>query len=441
MIFDLIADLFRRESDHRPLSHFGRYSDAFKTAKQRFHWNEAKELFRNKAYLDAYEKFFLYLSDEKEQNVQFERSADSLSFSIFQGSKRMTGFADNSHFRILAKVAKYNTLNVAIMRKLLERNYALRYSSFCLTDNDEIAMRFETSTIDGSPEKLYSALKEVAIHSDKDDDLLLNEFPLLEAVENQHLQAFSDEELGIKCQFMRQWINHSLELLSTMSVEKGKLPASYLLLSLAYKIDYLVVPQGNIMDMLEKVHQVCGLNPKHTDRQTITDLKKRFQKIQAMPDEKVAKELYRVTATFGVSPPTEHAVIAGEILDQIAIVRMYHDHQEEHLAVAHLEYITMRMFFRYGFSRPTRELLDLIVEVLNCDYWKALGLRANLIDEKGNLQKSNIGKRIKYIQSQARVKYPAFEVDSSILHYANRVEFCESLLQQIRKINYNIPNS
>lgn len=441
MIFDLIADLFRRESDDRPLSHFGRYCDAFKTNQQRLHWNEAEELFRKKSYLESYEKFFSYLLDEKEMNVQVDRQADSLNFSIFQGSKRMTGFADRKHFRVLAKVAKYKTLNVAIMRKLLERNYALQYSSFCLTDNDEIAMRFETSTIDGSPEKLYSALKEVAIYSDRDDDLLLNEFPLLEAVENQHLQPFSDEEIATKCNFMRTWITHSLELLSTMSVEKGKLPASYLLLSLAYKIDYLVVPQGNIKEMLEQVHRTCGLSPKAADKPMISGLKKQFEKILAMPDEEVARELYRVTATFGVAPPTEHAVLAGEILDQISIVRMYHDHQEEDLAIAHLEYITLRIFFRYGINRPTRELLDLIIEVLNCDYWKALGLRANLIDEKGSLQKNNISRRIKYIQQQARAKYPAFEVDASILHYANRVEFCESLLQQIRKINYNIPTS
>ncbi len=439
MIFDFIADLFKSESDDMPKSHFGRYCDAYKTVGQRIHWNKAEEFFKKGEYLNSYENLFQYLLDEKEQNVAFEREGDGIEFHIYQGSKRMTGFADSKHFKVFAKVARYESLDVAIMRKLLERNYELRYSSFCLSENQEIAVRFETSSLDGSPEKLYAALKEVALYADKEDDLLLNEFPILKPVENQHLQAFSTEEIGIKANFLRKWIKQCCAILEGMKVETGRLPASYLLLSLAYKIDYLIVPQGNIMGVLENVHRTCGVSPSaEIDRHQITALKKEFQSILSLNDQEIAKELYRVTATFGVSPVTEQAVIANEILEQIPVVRMYHDHQEEELAIIHLEYIALRIFFRYGINRPTRELLDLVVEMLNSDYWAALGLRANLISEEGVLYKSNIQRRIQYIVKKAKQKYPAFSIEASHLHYSDKIDFCESLLQQIRKLNFNV---
>ena len=94
-----------------------------------------------------------------------------MSFS----KKKAVGKANIEKVTIEAKIAKTDTLNIGFMRRLLERNFQLRYSRFALDEENNITIRFDTSVLDGSPYKLYYALKELTTNADKLDDLLIDD--------------------------------------------------------------------------------------------------------------------------------------------------------------------------------------------------------------------------------------------------------------------------
>ena len=63
----------------------------------------------------------------------------------------------------------------------------MNFGRFALGESNELLVVFDTYTLDGSPYKLYFALKEMATQADKFDDLLLDEFDMLKPVEVSHL--------------------------------------------------------------------------------------------------------------------------------------------------------------------------------------------------------------------------------------------------------------
>ena len=189
---DRIFSWRKVEEEEIPIR-FGRYSDAYKSKTQFIHWDQAKVFFKNKEYLKAYEEFFNYLRDEQEDSVHYTVFDDRIDFEIIQGSKKISGVATNKRVIAEADVVKCKELKVGFMRRLVESNYNLRYCRFALHDNI-ICLKFDTDIVDGSPEKLYFALKEMAIKADKEDDLLVNQFTALEAINDRHIQALPAAE-------------------------------------------------------------------------------------------------------------------------------------------------------------------------------------------------------------------------------------------------------
>ena len=181
----------KEEETEQPNIRFGRYTDSYKLPGNYEAWDKALLSFENGQYLDSYTHFFNYLRDEQEDNVRFWREGEQIHFELFQGSKKITGFANKHKVKAESKIAKTEKLNVGFMRRLIEKNFTLEYSRFSLDPENNICILFDTYTLDGSPYKLYYALKEVAINADKQDDLLLDEFRMLQEVDFLSLRGFA----------------------------------------------------------------------------------------------------------------------------------------------------------------------------------------------------------------------------------------------------------
>ncbi|MCB0644906.1 MAG: hypothetical protein KDC44_24840, partial [Phaeodactylibacter sp.] len=175
------------QEDEGPGIPFGRYTDSYKTTAQYDAWDRALEAFEKGEHMESYLAFFEYLRDPQIANVQFEQTNGQIHFEILQGSKRVIGNASPRSFKAEAKVAYADELDIGYMRRLMEQNYKLEYSRYALDDDDDITILFDTHSLDGSPYKLYYALKEMATNADKLDDLLLDEFSMLRPTEATHL--------------------------------------------------------------------------------------------------------------------------------------------------------------------------------------------------------------------------------------------------------------
>jgi len=189
-----------------PKVHFGRYTDAYKTADQYDAWDQSQELFEAENYTDAYASFLEYLNDPAVDNVRYEKNEDGIKFEFFQGSKKIEGVANQKQVVVEAKIAQTFQLDAAFMERLIRRNFDLKYARFALDESNILTIKFDTYTLDGSPYKLYYALKELATNADKQDDLLEDEFQNITLVGVDHLKNISKKEKQIKYAFFTKKI-------------------------------------------------------------------------------------------------------------------------------------------------------------------------------------------------------------------------------------------
>ena len=106
--------------------------------------------------------------------------------TFYQGSKIVRGNFTNERFNAELTLAKMPQPSVPVMRRLLEMNFTLYYSRFAL-DNERLCMRFESDLETANPSKLYYGLKELATRGDKQDDLLVQDFGVLQMADNEHV--------------------------------------------------------------------------------------------------------------------------------------------------------------------------------------------------------------------------------------------------------------
>ncbi|MEM9261771.1 MAG: hypothetical protein AAGA62_19170, partial [Bacteroidota bacterium] len=122
----------KTEAQQQPDIRFGRYSDSYKPTACYDAWDLALEQFEDGKYLEAYQKFLEFLRDEDEDNVTWEMAENGLQFQLYQGSKRITGWATTHHLRAEASVAKIVDARPELLRRLVEQNYSLKFSRYAL---------------------------------------------------------------------------------------------------------------------------------------------------------------------------------------------------------------------------------------------------------------------------------------------------------------------
>lgn len=441
MIFDKLFNIFRsEESIQQPDLKFGRYSDSFKSKIHHDHWTNSKELFEKQDYQASYKAFLEYIKDENEDNIRYSQNNGELEFEVFQGSKRIHGKVYGNNLMAEVKVVRLQKRNVPLMRRLMEVNYNLRYCRFCI-ENDLVYLKFNSNLIDVSPEKLYFAMRELATKADKFDDLLLDEFPDLIAIDNSHIIDLSEEQKRIKYEFLQKWLSDTIDQANVYQEKsiKGLIP--YLLLSLAYRIDYLIVPQGKLMSLIEKVHisfysqEVKSLDEKNADMLAA------IKEMQALKQAEVFKELYRVKGTFGLTKPTSHLVLGELIREEKKNADWYQTNGQIEAGRIITEYSIMYSLFYYGMHRPTRLLMHMLGFMLHADYFKALGFSNTFYDpESKNIDKKKLESKIAEINKEALKQYPNFYLSTNFIKYDNLEKTVNSILDAIPDLNYNLGN-
>lgn len=434
----LFNTIHQPDDDAQPDIRFGRYSDSYKQKENYQAWDVALDLFEKGDYLGSYKSFFQYLRDEKEDNVKYWEANGSIHFELYQGSKKISGTADVTKLTAEAKVAKTAALNVGFMRRLMEQNFDLKYGRFALDREQNITMLFDTYTLDGSPYKLYYALKEVATRADKHDDLLLDEFKMLQPVDVSHLRTIPDEEKEIKYNFITRQIKTVINEIEHGQLDRDQYPGgiAYLLLQLVYKLDYLIKPEGYMMETLERIHRTYFAKDDKSTAQKNLILAKELKKLMDRPKADFFKEMYRVTATFGITLPVSHDRIVSVIDNEIPSMDWYLDNGYEAVALAFPSYIVSYCMFSYAVPKPDRDLFHLYFRIIQNDFFNALGYANNYYDaEAGKLNRRAIKKAIDHIVEENKEEYHRFNPNISALNFASLPLFAKSFLHMIRNLD------
>lgn len=423
----------------QPDIRFGRYSDSYKSTDCYDAWDTALVNFEDGKYLASYEQFLYFLRDEEEENVVWEKTEQGLAFELFQGSKRVVGWATRQRLRVEARVARISAPRPELLRRLVEQNYSLKFSRYALDPDYHITVVFDTHTVDASPYKLYYALKEVATQADKQDDLLLEEFGHMEPVDSSHLNPLSEEETSIKHQYILQQIRETLDEAENGALDREEYPSgtACLLLSLIYKLDYLTKPEGFTMEALERIHRQFfakenAMNVQQKNEMIIDELRILLERTE----KEYSREMYQVKTTFGITAPVTHDRIVNLIDAELHQMDWYRENGYYKIAAAYPYYIVGYGLFIYAVPQPDREFFHLFFRVTEPAYFRTLGFQPDYCDpDTKQLDSKAIRKAIDQITKKHRSRYPQLRPSVSMLSFDNLLDFSRTFLLMIRELD------
>lgn len=434
-MFDKIKSWFAPSESEQYKIVFGRYTDSFKSKEQVAYWNKALELGGQGKYIESYEQFFSYLLDPVEENVLLSKSKDSLTFTIYQGSAEIIGKATAN--RLIAEVvlAQFEKPNLAVMRRLLEKNYSLRHSRYAI-QGDKLILKFDAAFEDAGPEKLYFALKEVAVRADKEDDLLIADFRQLYPIESA-LKVDNTTDASVKYDFLKKWISETLIKSEQLEHYRDEKSIAYLMAKLALRIDYLLTPQGKLMEANEKVLQHFMMGFLGNITSSIDKMTLIWEDVLKRDKDVLLTELYNTKATFGLASATAHSAVIELINGEQPKLKTYKEKNRKEQALNHLEYIALYALFNYGMRLPTRQVFNLLVEVCNRSFVEKIpNRRSFFVGESNQLNEEAVFALLKEIEEGAQKEHPGFMLYTKELNFENVLSFGNSLLDMIKKMKY-----
>lgn len=415
---------------------FGRYTDRNKTQAQRDEWHNAIKHFDNKQYVDSFEAILKYIQDPQINNLSYERADNQIKFSFVQGSNVVEGNVDNTKFTALSAIAKMSAPSVPVMRKLMQMNYSLKYSKFALSDGI-IYMKLSSKAEDASPNKLYYGLRELARKADQQDDLLISEFSSIEEVGEEKIIAYPPEKLATLTNYLDQWIRETLEEIKKYDRDQFCGGIAFLLLRLSYRIDYLIKPQGQLMDRLDKIQHMFFSKNNETTQQRNDKIIAEFQDILSWENAKKQEGLYDTISTFALINPSDHKTVMDMVFDEMKKADWYINNRYDTITQSIFEYSVAYAFFNYGMHYPTMHIFDILMEIFNPDFYRAMGVNNEYIIN-GTLNRSNIEKRLKLITSEAKKEFPKIDFRTENINYNGIVDFYKSLMKETDYLNYAI---
>lgn len=434
-MFDRIFGRGKNKEELEPNIFFGRYSDNNKPAGKINRWTEADNLFRDKKYPESLDAFFEYLRDDAIQNVVYERSGFEGRFQLYQGSKIVRGKFNNEQLTAEVTLAKMPQPSVPVMRRLLEMNFSLYYSRFAL-DNDRLCMRFDSNMDGATPSKLYYGLKELSTKGDKQDDLLVQDFTVLEKMDSEHISEIPLNEKEIKYQYLQIWIKQTLDMISAVDADKFSGGIAYMILSLIYRIDYLLCPEGRLLLELERTAAIYFRKDERPPVEKCRDMIEEFRKIQAKTKEEIFTYFFRSKHTFAIVAPQPYKAVVDSIHSANQNLVWYRDNNYPFIAAQVAEYGISYCQYSYSLPRMITELFHLYMRINYGEFFLALGFKEVYYDPfKKNFKEDAIVDRIRTIQNNWRGKYPNanFNVDS--LRFDDLVAFDQSFTEQLEILN------
>lgn len=437
MVFDKLF-AWRKKKKIIPDILFGRYSDNNKDVGKVSRWTDGDNLFKQQKFHESLDAFFDYLRDDEQQNILYKRNEKSGSFQFYQGSKIVRGDFNEKQLQAQVTLARMPEPSVAVMRRLLEMNFNLYYSRYAL-DGDRLCMRFDSEIATANPNKLYYGLKELATKADKQDDLLVEEFSLLQALDTEHVIPISNLEKEVKYNFLQKWIKETLDYINTVDAEKFSGGIAYLLLTLSFRIDYLITPEGKLLHDLEKVVDIYY----RKDEKPITDknngMIEGFKKMMERSKDQVFPFLFRSKHVFSIVTPQNHKAVSDAVSNAALNMVWYRDNNHAFIANKVLEYGFSFCQYSYSLPKPLSDLFRLFMQVNYGDYFTALGFSETLYDPLLNrFHQEEIEEEIEEIVEAWKKKYLKLHFKVKNLRYDSLISFNHSYTTEIGNMNFDV---
>jgi hypothetical protein len=264
----------------------------------------------------------------------------------------------------------------------------------------------------------------------------VQDFTTLLPVETSHIIEIPENEKEIKYKYLQKWINETLELIETVDAEKYSGGIAYLLLTLIYRIDFLLVPEGKLLLAMEKIVEIYSKKDDRPITQKNAEMIGEFMKFQARKKEDVYPYLFRSRYTFSVVAPQNYKMIADAIYNANQNIAWYKENKHLEIVAQISEYGLSYSQCTYSLPRPVTELFQLFMMINYPDFFKELGFKKNYYNkEKREFNKQAILQAIEIIQQAWAFKYPALKIKTDKLKFDSLIAFNQSFTTEIEFLN------
>ena len=190
------------------------------------------------------------------------------------------------------------------------------------------------------------------------------------------------------------------------------------------------------MELLEKCHKIFYARDNKSQEQKNILVLKELKAIKERSREDFDKELYKVPATFGITAPVNHDWVVGAIDSEISGLDWYLNNKQEEIGIELCGFIAAYSLFNYAVPQPDREYFHLIVEILEADYFEALGIKHEYYDKStGKFDKGAIKSEIYSIEKSNRTKFPKIDANTGKLKFKSLSSFIKSFLLVIKALD------
>ena len=436
----ILKNLFRWAPAPQPeriALQMGRYSDNNKSVSKTRDWEDAEFFFKEGKYLESLESFFKYLKDDNVNNVIFIKEGKGFRFEIYQGSKVIRGTGNSKTIQARVVLARMPVVSVPVMRRLLEQNFHLYYSRYSL-NKDKLFMQLESDMSCANPNKMYYALKELAVVADKQDDLLVQDFHSVERIDSDHIENLSSSEKEMKYRFFKTWLEEALEAVKRLDDEKYAGGISYILLAVIFRIDFLITPEGRLMNEMEKAQAIYFKKDGASAIEKNRGMIKALEKILAIPKDEVFRYFFRSTSCFSIRQPKSHSTVIDSIRGSEKSMKWYKDNNHPEIASQIVEYALTYPQYTYSLPRPLTEMIQIFMEVNYPEFFLSNGYAYTLYDPASKrFQIGELEGEMGRIVKRWRGKYPSLNFPKEKIDYTDRLNFNISFIAMIAEINFD----
>lgn len=395
---------------------FGRFTDLYKPQEKYTDWDLAIQSANNDDHVSTYGHIFDYLTDANTSNMSYTKDEDgNYSFQFYQGSKLVEGFTDQHYFIAKVKIAKCLSSNLTVFRKILEENYNLQYSKYCLDDDHNLCLIFESSHLDANPYKLFYGLKELATLADHRDDVLTESYNEFTPLNTDHLEPVDSYILTAKYEYFIKETKTLLRQINTnnLTLREHLGSLSYLVCSYAFKMDYLLVPEGKLMQSLEALISLASTNDSQPINENISKILKILHTFEEYPENDFQSEFYKAIYTFGVTTPVDHKHIIHLIESNIEQLKWYVSKGDAVLASAVCSFIIGKLFYENAVPAFERELMHLYYCVKEATFFSTCGFQGLVKNQK--IKKKDVLTELNKINDLAKEEYLDFDMNTDML--------------------------
>jgi hypothetical protein len=296
-------------------------------------------------------------------------------------------------------------------------------------------MNFDSAIESASPSKLYYGLKELATKADKQDDLLVQDFATLQTTDSEHVSEIPLSEKEVKYEYLQKWIKQTLDTIASVDPEKFSGGNAYILLSLIYRIDYLIVPEGKLLNDLEKIGYIYFKKDERPVIEKNRDMTEEFKKILAKPKEEIFKDIFRSRHTFSIAAPQQYKAITDSIHGANVNMTWYRDNNYPFFATQIIEYGFSYCQYSYSLPRVITEFFHLFMIINYPDYFAALGYSRYYDPVNNKFEQAEIIEKIKTIQERWKDKFPLIDFKIQNLKFDNLVNFDFTFTTEMESLN------